>query len=196
MLKHHWDDRKVVRAVTEYQKVYHVSVVRAVRRSLMWARTRVVRELTSSIGLNKQATIRRRIRVTVKNGTVVRGVLSIQVNSLSAIKLKGVFDTGVQTGMVRTGHGVRIPGKTVGRFYRDAFIAPGLGGHWQVFRRKGKSRLPIEAIKIPIHDAARASIMKWVNESVGIAQTEIVRQLALRKVSSSAVDAVSVSDAA
>lgn len=197
MLKHHWDDRKCVRAVTEYQRVYRVSVVRAVRRSLQWARTRVIREVAESCGIQPQNLVRRRVRISVSNGTVVSGSMSILVNDIAAVKLRGVMDTGVQTGMVRTGSGVRIPGRSFGRSYPDAFIAMGLGSNWQVFRRKGRSRLPIEAIKVPIRVQARAAIMKWVEASVPIAQAEILRQLALRKISASeAITDIGVSDAA
>ena len=185
VVKHRWDDRKAVRAVTEYQKVYRVSVVRAVLRSLQWARTRVIREIAQSCGIDPQKLVRRRVRISVTNGTVVRGTISIHVNAISAIKIRGVMDTGVQSGMNRTGSGVRIHGRSMGRFYRDAFIAPGLGGHWQVFRRKGRTRLPIEAIKIPIREQARVAVTKWINESLPIAGQEITRQLALRRVSAS-----------
>jgi hypothetical protein len=138
--------------------------------------------------------VRRRIRINVKNGTVVQGNIWLLVNDISAGKLRGVVDSGVQKGMVRTGHGVRIPGKSGGS-YPDAFVAQGLGHNWQVFRRKGKSRLPIEAIKIPIRVQARAAIRKWVEASVPIAQAEIVRQLQLRKISASdAITDVTVLD--
>jgi hypothetical protein len=130
----------------------------------------------------------------VYNGTIVRGVISIQVNNIPVIKLRGVMDTGVQSGMVRTGKGVRVPGKSMGRFYRDAFIAPGLGANWQVFRRKGKDRLPLEALKVPIRDQATAAIEKWVNASLPMVSAEVARQLALRKVISSASVSVSASD--
>jgi hypothetical protein len=180
IVRHYWDDRKAVRAVTEYRNAHRVAAARAIRKSMRWALTRMVREVAATCGISPQKLIRRRVRISVSNGTIIRGSISVMVHDIPAIKLRGVIDTGVQTGMVRTGKGVRIRGHG---FYADAFVAMGRGRNWQVFRRKGKARLPIEAIKIPIRVAARESLSRWVEASVPIAQQEILRQLALRRTS-------------
>jgi len=192
-VKHRWDDRKVVTATTEFRNVHRVAAARAIRRSLRWAQTRVVREVASMCGISPQKLVRRRVRVSVSNGTIIRGSVSIMVNDISAAKLRGVVDTGVQTGMVRSGHGVRIPGRSGGT-YPAAFLAQGRGHNWQVFRRTGKSRLPIKAIRISIRAQARESITKWVNASLPMAREEIARQLALRKLTPSGALDVEASD--
>lgn len=174
---HSYDDRKVVRQVVEYRNTARVSAVRGVRRGLAWATTRVVREIATNCGIDPQRLVRRRIKTYVTRGTVISSAMNILVRDIPAIKLKGVTDTGVSVGMVRTGTGVRVPGKTFGRSYRDAFIARGRGGNWQVFRRTGKVRPAIEAIKVSIRAQAKESIIKWMRASIPIAQAEVLRQL-------------------
>ena len=182
-----WNDRKSVLAVVEFEKVAKISALRAIRRSMKWAATRVIREVASNLSISPQSLVRKRVKASARArpGGKVHGFVSVLVNEIPVARLAGVVDSGVQQGMMRTGSGVRVPRH--GSF-PNAFIAQGLGGNRMVFERKGKSRLPLKSIKIAIRPAALAAVTTWVAASVPIAQAEIRRQLALRKVSASDVD--------
>ena len=56
-----------------------------------------------------------------------------------------------------------------GRFVQSAFIAPGANGNRQVFKRRGKARLPIEKQRTDIEDKANTYIE---DELVGAAEFE------------------------
>lgn len=129
------DSSDLVRAAREIgasERQVRAALRTTVNKMAAWAKTRSVRELSSELRMT-QRIIRRRLRATRTRqsaqgvqASVWYGTLPVSLIHLGARKAKG---------------GVRAQG---GRFVQSAFIARGRGGREQVFKRKGRERLPIE----------------------------------------------------
>ena len=95
------------------------------------------------------------------------------LGGIQVSKMGGTVDTREQsTGVFsREGKGVKAYGQ---RRYPKGFLAPGIGGKWQVFSRKGKSRLPLTAEKIDVESAVRFYVPLRIREQMKPA-TERIR---------------------
>jgi hypothetical protein len=122
-----------------------------------WLRSKSVKGLSQALTI-QQKVIRRRLksfRLQRRAGgseiTVWYGLDPIALINLQAKK---------------SGAGVRAYG---GRFVKSAFIAPGANGTKQVFKRRGKARLPIDKQRADIEDKASTYIE---DQLVGTAEFE------------------------
>lgn len=128
-------DRLVVELAATHEQVKR-ALNSTLRKMAAWVRTRSVRGLSKELGI-KQKTIRRRLR-SIKARPTANGGAEVKVwYGLDPIAL-------VHLGAKQSGKGVRASG---GRFVQGAFIAKG-----QVFKRKGKERLPLEKQSADIVD--------------------------------------------
>lgn len=112
------------------------------RRMASWVRTRSTKGLSSELAI-QQKVVRRRIKSTRLQRTGDGASIKVWygLNPISLIYLQAR----------QTGGGVKASG---GRFVDSGFIAKGKSGGAQVFKRKGKGRLPIEKQKAEIESKA------------------------------------------
>lgn len=111
-----------------------------------WLKSKSVKGLSDALAI-QQKVVRRRLkafrlqrRAGSSSITVWYGLDPIALIHLQAKKAKG---------------GVKASG---GRFVQDGFIAKGKNGRAQVFKRRGKARLPVEKQRAKIEDKANTYI--------------------------------------
>lgn len=107
-----------------------------------WIRSKSAKGLSEKLAI-QQKIVRRRLKSLriEKRGSSSQIVVWYGLNPVGLIYLKPK----------QTGGGVRAYG---GRFVKSAFISQGRGGNPQVFKRRGKSRLPIDRQVADIQDRA------------------------------------------
>ena len=176
------------------QKEADLAGASVINRALMRVRTVCIQEIANTTKVSPLSVIRKRFRITKARPAKLVGALRILVGDISVSKLAGVRDTGFS----RTGRSSRkwphrkigrgglraAAGRGVfaygGRSYPHAFIAEGLGGNTLVFQRKGRSRFPLEAIKVPICEVAKAVIMRQIVEARDLAVAALPKEVARR----------------
>ncbi|MDR3431047.1 MAG: phage tail protein [Rouxiella aceris] len=127
----------------------------AVPRASAQAVNRVVGRAVSrsSSTVSKETKVPRKLvmqRAKLKKATMNRPIATLKINrgNLPAIKLGAA-----QMRISRRQGNVRGQGSVlkIGRFtFRNAFIQQLANGRWQVLQRSGKSRYPIDVVKIPL----------------------------------------------
>ena len=132
-----------------------IALLRALKRGTKSARTHAARVVSKDIGL-KVGDVRKRIRLKEPNGQTLTGELRADLKRIPLIKFKG--------------------GRK--RRPRHAFVATMPTGHEGIFKRRGRSRLPIRELFGPsvgrVFDLHRNEIMARGEEVVA---AEIDRQL-------------------
>lgn len=123
------------------------------RRMASWVRTRSTRGLSAELAI-QQKIVRRRIKSTrlqrLGDGASVK--VWFGLNQISLIWLQPR----------QSGAGVKAAG---GRFVEGGFIASGKRGGRQVFKRKGRARLPIEKQRAEIEPKANTFLESKVVKS-------------------------------
>ena len=139
---------EMVEALGDTPKQVDKAMASALRKMAIWLKAKSIKGLSKELDI-QQKVIRRRLKsfsVTHrKDGSSARVWYG-----LDPIKLRYLGTPEV------IGHGVQV-----GAFYVEgAFIAKDNQGNMQVFKRKGRARLPIEVQTADINDRAE----KWVED--------------------------------
>lgn len=137
-------------------KIASVEVPRASNSSLnrvaAGSKTQIVRKVSSATGV-KSKFIRKRIfvkRSTVRTQKAFVTVYAADITAVSLLPSKTLL-AKARRGTSRKG--VRV----AGRQFDGAFINAGRrNGRFQVFKRRGKNRYPIDVVLIPVRDKAKA----------------------------------------
>jgi len=121
----------------------------AMNKSIAKVRTQVIRETASEAKVSPAKLIRRRLRTFKATAKKLRAGLGILVRPIPLIRLSGARQT-------RSGVSARG-----GHSHPSAFIntarSPGTGNK-QVYRRLGKSRYPLEVLKVEVKEAAESAL--------------------------------------
>lgn len=132
-------------------KKLDVAAARALRKTAQWLRTHSSREISKELKIT-QSPIRHRYQIFTRGrGDDVKlwiGLEPIPVHFLGTPK--------EVPGGVRVGH----------RFYEDAFIGQPKNGRPMVFRRKGRERLPVEAVKESWDGPAISVLERWEKRAI------------------------------
>lgn len=132
-------------------KKLDLAAARALRKTANWLRTHSSREISKELRIT-QSPIRHRYRVFTRGkGNEIKlwiGLDPIAVHFLGTPK--------EVPGGVRVGH----------RFYEDAFIGQPKNGQPMVFRRKGRERLPVEAVKESWDGPATTVLERWEKRAI------------------------------
>jgi len=137
-------------------------------------RTQGIRRIASETGVaqkfirriyDNMGNVRKKNRITISGATVSRlsAWIFFRTRSIPAILLDAKQNK----------KGVKTKAKT----YPGAFINNAMGGGKQVFKRKGKSRYPIEAKKIPIEKRGRVIFFELTKKSGPIFRKEFDRNM-------------------
>jgi hypothetical protein len=154
-------DQELARAINNLNKVSKVAVPNASRRAINIVSRKVVTLSTREIAKNTKVPkklVDRQVKMLKANRAHKHSKIRINREGISAIRLPNVQ---VQFKR-RKGQMVRGSGRIrAGRHtFDNAFIAQMQNGPWHIAQRKGKARLPIDVIKIPIKDAATQAFEK------------------------------------
>ena len=123
-------------------------------RALMKMRTETRRALAKPLGA-RVADVGRRFRL--RRATPSRPDATLVVltaRGLDAGALRGTRD--------RRPRGVTVPGYRGATQHPRAFVAAGRGGRRRVFERRGRARLPLRAITVPIAERAERLGRVWL----------------------------------
>lgn len=114
---------------------------RAIKKTMRWLKVRIARELSQSLAISQKVLTPRFSLSTVGTGLDATTILWLGVNSMPAEMLGNARQTR--------------RGVTVGkRKYEGAFYRRVYGDRSRVWRRKGTSRLPVQAEVVEISDQA------------------------------------------
>ncbi len=143
--------KEVTRSLDYYQKrVVPEATAASINKGAAKARTQIARSLSAIFQL-PQKIIRRRMRVRRANKRTLKGRLWA---GLGAVKMKYLrprqTKTGVTAGKHRAAH---------------AFIAP-VGSTTNVFKRKGRARLPLVTQKVVLGDKADQLIRRITKQVI------------------------------
>ena len=128
------DERRIRKALVESglsEKQVQRAARSALKKTQAWVKSRSIKELSSELRI-QQKIIRRRVRA-VKPRNDSKGLKARIWYGVAPVAM-------INLGARQTSLGVRAQ---QGRFVRSAFISAGRKGA-QVFKRKGRARLPIE----------------------------------------------------
>lgn len=121
-----------------------------------WLRGKSIRAIAKHMQLPIEEVLRRVKRFRLKRAIGGKGVVVwYGLDPIGAIHLGAVEHKTLRGG----GGGVSAFG---GRFFRGAFIAKGRNGNTQVFQRKGRARLKIKKVTVPLGDEAERIIQERV----------------------------------
>lgn len=126
---------------------------------LQQARTAIRKHVSGETGIPSRM-LSKRMKLHNANRQRPTGRLFIGTMPVKAIDLsaKGIRAGGIAYG----GKGHRVQNDR-------AFKAQMHTGHIGIFQRRGKSRLPIDEVKVPFHSAARSKAQSWMrNEAKGV----------------------------
>lgn len=123
-------------------------------RALMKMRTEVRRSIAKPLGA-RVSDVGRRFRLRRAARSRPDAVLTVlTARGLDAGALRGVRD--------RRPRGVSVPGFGGPTLHPKAFVAAGSGGRRRVFERRGRARLPLRALSVPIGDRAERLGRVWL----------------------------------
>ena len=153
--------QQIMRRAKKLRAIASIEVPRAAAKALndtiKIVRTQVVRGVAKKAKIpNKH--IRKKVFISRATARNQRSKLHAYAQPVSAVSVmrSATLIKNVRRGTNR--RGVRV----AGRQFNRAFInVHGASGRFQVYRRKGAEKYPLEVIKIPIQQAAEAEIKKY-----------------------------------
>lgn len=159
----------VTRNVEELRTRAPIAIARALNRSIASAKTVMVKEVSTDMGL-KVSDLRDRIRTD--EATAMRHVARLYASS-KRIPLVD-FDAKGPSPSRGQGRGVTAKLSGVRTRYPNAFLADMKSGHRGVFQRKAKPRLPIRELLGP--SIARV-FLKHVDVGIARGEEQLVKNL-------------------
>lgn len=130
------DIESIARSIEATEAQVALATRRALNKTAMWVRTRLLREASSTTGI-KQKDIRQRLRLY--KATRDRLSATVWLGSGAIVVKAGALGRMRQT---RTGAAVK------GHFFEGAFVATMPNGHRGIYERLGRKRLPIEELEV------------------------------------------------
>lgn len=156
-------------------EVWPRAAARAINRALARQRTQVVRRVSQETRVKPQRLIRRRMKLDpAKVSTDPVGRLRILTSPVRASALAGVTDTRIPG--TREGQGVTASG---GHRWPDAFLAHGTGRRWMAFERRGRPRLPLDAVRVEIQTEGERILAEELRGASEFLARELPRQIVL-----------------
>lgn len=147
------DDAEIRRMIDAGEPAYRAGGASALNKAGQRIWTQARRQISGQLGV-AQKHLQRKARLRRATYKELRATLSVYTRPLNPITTTGATD------IRRPGGGVRG-----GRYWwKRAFIAKGKGAKPVVFRRRGRERLPLDAMKIPWQDQADRAITQIANE--------------------------------
>lgn len=173
------------------ERIWQQAAARTMNRAMAGLRRDVARDVSNEQKVKPQRLITRRAQIDRAKQGRLTARIRVLSTAIPAIRLSGVRDTRGTTRRTltpsqlraaqgrgrRRGKGVRAAG---GHSWPTAFIAKSRTGHKHVFRRKGKARLPIEIIRIPIEDPTERAIDRRLIEARDRVIHDLPRELMYR----------------
>lgn len=163
-----FDFGEVERMIRAGDRVYTRAAASVINKAMAKIRTRATRGIAERAHVAPQKLIRSRMRLYKAKPYNLRATLGFLIRKIPAIRLAGVKQTGVGV-LARGGHS-----------WPHAFIHPGSGGHRMVFQRKGRERMPIDAVKLEISGQAEDVLQEEIEGAAENVREDLERELAWR----------------
>lgn len=147
------DDAEIVRMIEAGEPAYRAGGASALNKASQRIWTQARRQLSAELGV-AQKHLQRKAKIRRATFRELRTTLSVYTRPLNPITTVGATDVRRKGGGVRGGR----------YWWKGAFIAPGKGARLVAFKRRGRERLPLDAMKIPWQDKADRTISQLANE--------------------------------
>lgn len=138
-------------------------IAHAINRGMGTGRTVAAREVASDMRV-KVAVARE--RMSIEEATSYRHTATL----FASAKRIAVYDLGAKGTYPSRGRGRGVTARTPAGRYPRAFIARMRSGHWGVFERKGRARLPIHELMGPsiahVFERVRPTVIAAARESL------------------------------
>ena len=128
-------------AIRDLKKRGMRAEIRAINRSAESAKVAMAREIQKDMKVRRVSDVKERIRVETATETKREATLYASSKRLS------VWEMGAKGPYPSRGKGFGVTARTPTRRYPGAFIAKMRSGHWGVFKRDSKARLPIKELR-------------------------------------------------
>ena len=143
---------KIIRDLNASKQHSITASVRALNKTALWLRTQATRQISSEKRL-PQKLIRERLRV-----------LKASKRDLKARVLANFM--GIKAAKVGTPRQTRRGAKVKSYEFQGAFVATMPGGHTGIFKRKGKTRLPIRELYVPLEPESLKAIESFLDSRI------------------------------
>ncbi len=121
---------KVIQTIDAKKDKVELAVVRALNKTALWVKAQASREISTEKQI-KLKLIRNRLQVIKANRNSLKALVRASLYGIKAAKLGSMRQTKT--------------GATVGKYmFHSAFVATMPRGYTSVFKRKGKTALPIQ----------------------------------------------------
>lgn len=159
--------RAVLKHLDKTRKVSQKSTVTALNKTAKKLLVPAKRQIAASTNLRAKD-VAKRLRVGQASRRRPVSALRMLMRPIPWIQLNAKQLGGSRPRGVRAGKHVD----------RDAFIAKGLGGHEQVFRREGPERTPLEVLRVELEEKAHPILRRTVRGSAPIFKRFYKEQMA------------------
>lgn len=138
--------KKIIQSVDASQAKITRATVRALNKTALWAKAEATRNLSKDTQI-KQQLIRKRLWIIKATRNSMRALIRVGLYGMNSSKLGNIkqMSKGAMAGK---------------HMFEGAFIATMKTGHRGIFRRKGRTALPIYEVTVPIGE----NVKKIVNE--------------------------------
>lgn len=147
------DDAEILRMIEAGEPAYRAGGASALNKASQRIWTLARRELAAEIGV-AQKHLQRKARIRRATYRELRSMLSVYTRPLNPVTTTGAVDHRRKGGGVRGGK----------YWWKGAFLAKGKGARLVAFKRRGRERLPLDAMKIPWQDKADRVLSRLANE--------------------------------
>ena len=152
---------ELARVLRDYgEEIFDTAKTRAINKTMEQGRTQIRREVSRAVGVPIKL-LDRRIRLHRANKR--RSEARLFIGTVPVAVAEGEKYQKYKS-LKRGGVSYSGPGGRVRR--KDAFVATMPSGHTGVFTRRGKARIPIDKVSIPISAAARRAAHMYMNNVV------------------------------
>jgi hypothetical protein len=164
----HVDIEEVERMLRAGDRIYQSASAAALNKAARWVRTRLVRQVSKEARIAPQRLVRRRVKIRRATRKRLEATIGALVRPIPAIQLSRVRQTASGVSASR------------GWSWRSAFIQRTKFGNTMVLRRRGRSRYPLDGIKVPVQGVIEEALPRWADAAVERISAELAREIAWR----------------
>ncbi|WP_168464788.1 phage tail protein [Wolbachia endosymbiont of Ctenocephalides felis wCfeT] len=143
---------KVIQDVNASKAKVESAAMKALNKTALWLKVQASKEISQEKQI-KQSLIRKRLRI-----------IKASKSSVNALVKASLY--GIKVGKLGSMRQTMIGAKVGSRMFQGAFIATMKSGHTGIFKRRGRTSLPIDEILLPLEPEASKIIKELVTQEV------------------------------
>ncbi|WP_341808891.1 phage tail protein [Wolbachia endosymbiont (group E) of Neria commutata] len=143
---------QIVSSIDSQESKVRLAAVRALNKTALWLKSQAAKEISKEKQI-KLTVMRKRLRIIKARASTLEVIIKANLYDVKAHLLGNIKQTS--TGSKAGKH-----------MFTNAFIATMPKGHRGIFKRKGKTALPIQEVKLPLEPEASKIIKELVIHEV------------------------------